>query len=227
MQQLGTTFKQLPESVMVNDLLDQGLMALMSRQPLSAETFYLTGYETLTFNRNLDFALETVLSSVVPFEKELLIISNDDTNLKIIDLCEKQLVNYKIVSIPTNKDGWDNLEKVLTNYRQFSHVLVSGDVSSDCERSHLLQLGSYLENSRIGFILHCNHQPMILSDVRAVGIDYMICNGLGCAVSSVVLAKRSRLVQTEGISRNSMFDLHGYWQKTLHRRKSGIEPMAV
>jgi len=227
MQQPGTTFKQLPESVMVNDLPDQGLMALMSRQQLSAETFYLTGYETMTFNRNLDFALETVLSSVVPFEKELLIISNDDTNIKIIKLCEKHMVNYTIVSMPTASEEWDELEKIFTNYRQFSHVLVSGDVSSDSQLSHLLQLGSYLENSRIGLILHCNKKPMILSDVRAIGVDYMICNGLSCSVSSVVLANRSRLVQTEGTSRNSMFDLHGYWQRTLHRRKSGIEPMAV
>ncbi len=227
MQQIGTAFKQLPESVMVNDLLDQGLMALMSRQQWSAETFYLSGYETLTFNRNLDFALETVLSSVVPFEKELLIISNDATNLKIINLCEKHLVNYRIVAMPANEEEWNTLKSTLTNYRKFSHVLVSGDVSSDCNRSHLLQLGSYLENSRIGFILHCNHQPMILSDVRAIGVDYMICNGLGCTVSSLVLAKRSRLVQAEGTSRNSMFDLYGYWQKSLHRRKAGIEPMAV
>ncbi|MBI9015579.1 MAG: hypothetical protein JEZ08_25395, partial [Clostridiales bacterium] len=130
---------------MVNDLPDQGLMALMSRQQLSAETFYLTGYETMTFNRNLDFALETVLSSVVPFEKELLIISNDDTNIKIIKLCDKHMVNYTIVSMPTTPEEWDDLEKVFTNYPQFSHVLVSGDISTDCDRSHLLQLGSYLE----------------------------------------------------------------------------------
>lgn len=227
MQQFGSSLNQFSDSVMVNDLLEQGLMALMSRQQINAETFYLTGYETMSFNRNLDFALETVLCSVVPFEKELLILSNPESDNYIIDLCTKHSVSYEVIPMPSTDDEWDYLEIILKNHRRFSHILYSGDVTSDLQQEQLFRLGSYIESSRIGFILHCDHQPMILSDVRAIGVDYMICQGLSCTASSVVLAKRSRLVQTEGTSRNHLFDLYAYWQRTLHHRKSGIEPMAV
>ncbi len=221
------TLTNLPEKIELDDVLDTGLISMMTKSSINPDNFYLTGYETISFKRTREFALESVLASIVPFEKDILIVSNKIDDLRLQKLCAYHGVDSKVIDQPEISSDWEELGTTAANYKTYSHILVSCDVSSEYDMSQLRKISKLIDNMKIGLIVHCRRRPMELNDVKELSIDFMICNGMSSEISSVVLARRSRLVQIEGISRSYQMDLYNYWQTSLFGRKSVIEPMAI
>ncbi len=225
MEAIHSNFRGIQEKVISEGMMNQGLMSLMSQQQFSSEEFYLTGYETITFNRSRYFALETVLNSTVPFEKDLLILTNGDVNDEILSLCELHGINTMIISFPNTTKEWDDFDALVSGFSRFSHVLFSCEESDCTTIDQLKKLSTRINKKRAGLIVNCNSDSIQLSDVKNADIDYLVYNGTGCSITSVVLARRSKLVQTEGISRSYTHNLYAFWQKAMSRRKSIIKPM--
>ena len=227
MQVFNTTQNIFPEQIELDDVVDKDLISLMTKVPISPENFYLTGYETISFKRTREFALETVLASVVPFEKDLLIVANNSDDLHIQKLCKIYGVSNSLINLPQTEVELEAVVSTLALEQRYSHILISCDVNR-CEfKESIRLLANELKKTSIKLIVHCRRGPMNLNDVSELNIAHMVCNGMSSYISSVVLARRNQLVQTEGISRSYRFDLYNYWQKTLYNRKSGIKPMAV
>jgi len=226
-QILNSTQSILPEQIELDDVVDKDLISLMTKAPISPENFYLTGYETISFKRTREFALETVLASVVPLEKEILIVANNSDDLHIQKLCKLYNVSNSLIQLPNTSDELEILVTSLAKEYRYSHILISCDVNTGALNESIQLLANTLKKTPIKLIVHCRRGPMDLNEVKELNIAYMICNGMSSYISSVVLARRSQLVQSEGISRNHHFDLYNYWQKTLYSRKSGIKPMAI
>lgn len=220
-----SNYRGLKDTVVVDSMVNNGLMSLMSQQPISKEHFYLTGFETITFNRSRHFALETVLNSTVPFEKDLLILSNGPINNEIEEVCELHGVNAERIDFPRSTEEWGHLDSLLSGFSRFSHVLYSIEEYDETNLDQLISLSKHLNKKHVGLIVNCRNNSVELADVKKADIDYLICNGMGCSITSVVLARRSKLVQTEGVSRSYTHDLYAFWQKSLRNRKSVIEPM--
>lgn len=214
-----------PEKIELDDVFDSGLISLMTKSSVNPDNFYLTGYETISFKRTREYALETVLASVIPFEKDILIISNNIDDLHLQRLCSNHGINSTIIKQAQSSQAWEEFKYVASNYRRYSHIIVSCDVSDEFDMSQLRKIANLIDNMKVGLIVHCRRKPMELNDVKNMNVDYMICNGTNSDISSVVLARRSRLVQTEGIARDYRMDLYNYWQSTLSSRTSFIEPM--
>ncbi|TRX72217.1 hypothetical protein [Carboxylicivirga sp. M1479] len=227
MRVINSTFYGLSDKIELDDVVDKNLISLMTKSPINPEDFYLTGYETISFKRTREFALETVISSVVPFDKDLLIVANNNDDLHIQKLCNMYGVSSTIVNLPQSEDELEAILSTYTQTRQYSHILISDDVNSQRCLATINAIASILIESSIKLIVQCRRQPMDLNIVRELNIAYMVCNGMQGSISSVVLARRSQLVQTEGISRSYTQDLYSYWQKMLSGRKAGIKPMAV
>jgi len=227
MQILNSTQSILPEQIELDDVVDKDLISLMTKAPISPEDFYHTGYETISFKRTREFALEAVLASVIPFEKDLLIVANNSDDLHIQKLCKLYNVSNSLISLPETEEGLEAVVSTLAQEQRYSHILVSCDVNTSEQKDLIRLLANELKKTSIKLIIHCRRSPMDLNEVSELNIAYMICNGMSSYISSVVLARRSQLVQTEGISRSYKFDLYSYWQKTLYSRKSGIKPMAI
>ncbi len=221
------TLTNYPEKIELDDVFDSGLISLMTKSTVNPDNFYLTGYETISFKRTREYALETVLASVIPFEKDIIIISNHIDDLRIQKLCTFHGINSTIVKQPQSSQAWSEFREIAGNYRRYSHILVSCDVSDEFDCAQLQKISDMIDNMKVGLIANCRRKPMDLNDVSTLNIDYMICNGTNSDISSVVLARRSRLVQTEGIARDARMDLYNYWQSTLYGRKSLIEPMMI
>nr|WP_321450134.1 hypothetical protein [uncultured Carboxylicivirga sp.] len=221
------TLSNFSEKIELDDVFDSGLISLMTQSFVSPESFYLTGYETISFKRTREFALETVLASVVPFEKDLLIVSNNIDDLRLQRLCAFHNVSSNLIAKPYTINDWEEFGLIAANYRRYSHILVSCDVNDQEEMDQLRKISTLVDNMRIGLIVHCRRKPMELNELSNLSVDYMICNGTNSDISSVVIARRSRLVQTEGNARDSKLDLYNYWQSTLYGRNSYIEPMAI
>ena len=224
---INSTQNVLPEKIELDDVVDRELISLMTKAPISPENFYLTGYETISFKRTREFALETVISSVVPLDKDILIVSNNSDDLHIQKLCNMYGVSNSILHLPETKEKLEGVVSALAKKQNYSHILISSDVNAPENRELIRQLANELKKTSIKLIVHCRRSAMELNEVSKLNIAYMICNGMSSYISSVVLACRSQLVQSEGISRSFQFDLYNYWQRTLYSRKSGIKPMAI
>jgi hypothetical protein len=199
----------------------------MTKTSINPEDFYLTGYETISYKRTREFALETVISSVIPFDKDLLIVANNSDDLHIQKLCKLYGVSSTIITL---LEADEELEAVISAFQQenmYSHILISTDVNQPESKELIRKVSNELNKTSIKMIVQCRRGPMDLSEVSELNIAYMISNGISSFISSVVIARRSQLVQTEGISRNEKLDLYNYWQKTLYGRKPGIKPMAI
>ena len=221
------TLTNLPRRIELDDVLDSGLISMMTQSSVNPEDFYLTGYETICFKRTREFALESVLASVVPFEKDMLIVSNNSDHARLKMLCKYHDVSNRTIEQPHTTEQWEEFVSIVANYKSYSHILFSCDVHSEYEMDQLKKIATLIKDLKIGLIVHCRRQAMELNKVRELNIDYMICNGSGSEISSVVLASRRKLVQIEGISRSYDMDLYNYWQTSLFGRKSFIEPMAI
>lgn len=227
MRVINSTYYSFPEKIELDDVVDKELISLMTKSPIKPEDFYLTGYETISFKRTREFALETVISSVIPLDKDLLIVANNTDDKHIQKLCRMYNVDTSLIQLPESPA---ELEAVISAYAQtnmYSHLLISCDVNiPECQKQ-IRQLATELVKYSIKLIVHCRREPIDLHEVSELNVAYMICNGMSSYISSVILARRSELVQTEGISRSFNQDLYSYWQKTLFGRKSGIKPMAI
>ncbi|MBR8536545.1 hypothetical protein KDU71_13305 [Carboxylicivirga sediminis] len=216
-----------PEKIELDDVVNRELISLMTQSPINPEDFYLTGYETICFKRTREFALETVISSVIPLDKDILVVANHSDDLHIQKLCSLYGVNSTLIHLPESEK---ELEAALSAYEQqrsYSHILISCDVNTPECKDKIRLLAAELSKTSIKLIVHCRRSPMDLSEISELNVAFMVCNGMSSYISSVVIARRSQLVQTEGISRNDKLDLYNYWQKMLYSRNSGIKPMAV
>ncbi|TAJ13296.1 hypothetical protein DMA11_09635 [Marinilabiliaceae bacterium JC017] len=214
------------ENILSDSTIGNALMNDVFRNDISHDNFYQTGYEPMIFNRNNAFALETVLSSVVPLEKEVIIINTGADTTKTVELCLHHDITYSIVETTSTYDNWKVIDDLMTAKGNISHIIISFSPASSITSKELMQLGKLTEKWRIGFIVNSNSKSIPINDVKRYNIDYLI----GCTdhtdLQSFILARRSRLVQTEGNSRSSLYDLYGYWQKALWHRRPEIEPMA-
>ncbi|WP_439181713.1 hypothetical protein [Carboxylicivirga taeanensis] len=227
MRVINSTPSGFPEKIELDDVVNRELISLMTKNHMNPEDFYLTGYETICFKRTREFALETVISSAIPFDKDILVVANQSDDLHIQKLCHLYGVNSTLVQLPASDN---ELEALLSAYQQthnYSHILISCDVNTPGCKETIRRLATELNKTSIKLIVHCRRHPMDLYDVHELNVAYMVCNGMSSFISSVVLALRSQLVQTEGTSRNGQLDLYSYWQKMLYGRKSGIKPMAI
>src|SRR5690606_1135920 len=69
------------EKVLMEDEMDTKVLQMWSKREISAGRFYQTGFETILFNQDKSFALETVLSSIIQWDKGLLVLNSGATDL--------------------------------------------------------------------------------------------------------------------------------------------------
>jgi hypothetical protein len=215
------------DNVLTDGGMDEKLIELLVERELQPEKFYLTGFETISFNRDKMFAIETVLSSTVAFDNEVLVVNTGEESRTIMGICETHELLHQEIQLDDLINLQDSLESVFKASRKISKLVF-------CEEDGCVVTTEIIKNFRhiatrykVDVIVVCNRKPFSLKRLLDCGISFMISNDLVSASRSLIVALRSKLVQSEGLSRSLFFDLHRYWQRTLKSRKHLIEPMAV
>lgn len=202
------------------------LISLLSCPSIEPETFYLTGFETIFFEAGRDFILRSVLSSTMSFDRELLIIKITEDDDRYIHLCEKLDINHKVIQ--ANQDGVDMvvIEQWLATSIRNTHILVSGELLKLGE--HIIhKLGELSRRYRRSLVIDCGSNPMMVKQMFQFQVDFMIANSNDNNNKSMVLARRSKLVQTEGNARTATYDLYSHWKSSVSSRTAEIEPMSA
>jgi len=197
---------------------------MWTHTPIHPEQFYRTGFETIFFDSNRHLALSCVLSSVVPSEKEIVIAGTGD-----LSAVKEAASFFDIPHIVYNSsiEEFPLIETFISAQVNVSHiVLVMEHDDSDIDQ-FIRHLRPLLDLKKIELIIYCTSSVEKIHDRTNGAVDYFIGGWDDLADNSFVVARRNRLVQTEGNSRSSDFDLYASWQWRLKERGATILPMEM
>jgi hypothetical protein len=206
-------------NVLMEEEMDTKVLQMWSKREISAGRFYQTGFETLLFDQDKSFALETVLSSIIHWDKGLLVLNTGATDLNFNALA----VFFDIHNHHTHHLDFPAIEQLIQAQHSLSHVLLNlsdAETLSDSDLEQLLQL---INRRKLTLIVNCDSEVDGLNDRFMGAIDFMV--GKIHNQRSFVVARRSKLVQAEGNSRTLNKDLYAYWQWSVRHRNAIIEPM--
>jgi hypothetical protein len=204
---------------LMEEEMDTQVLQMWSKKEIIAGRFYQTGFETIHFEQDKNFALETVLSSIINWDKGLLVLNSGVTNLNFSALS----VFFDIVNQKTDHLDFPVIEQLIHSRYSLTHVLLNlsdAEALSDNDLEQLLQL---INRRKLTLIVNCDSMVYGLNDRFMGAIDFMV--GKVHSQHSFVVARRSKLVQAEGNSRNLNKDLYAYWQWSVRHRNAILEPI--
>lgn len=210
-------------AVLSDEGLDAKAIRMWSKRELDASQFYQTGFETLLFNKDRRFALETVLSSVVSIDDQILIAGFGVTLEEMKSKAEALCLDYQ--SYNWFADGWSRLFGIIGSSRQLNTILIGLDSETDVNDIPVEELVAAASQTKSRLIVYCETDVEGLNDRFKNAIDFMIGECDCHPHRSFVVARRSKLVQTEGVSRSFNLNLYTYWQWSMRKRNPVIEPM--
>lgn len=206
--------------VPMEEEIDVKVLQMWSKQEISASRFYQTGYETILFDQDKNFALETVLSSIIHWDKALLVLNTGTADLNFNVLS----VFFDILNHNTHPLDFPAIEQLIGRQYNLTHVLLKVSDAEALSDTHVEQLIQLINRRKLTLIVSCDSMVHGLNDRFMGAIDFMVGN-IHSSERSFVVARRSKLVQAEGNSRNLNKDLYAYWQWSVRHRNAVLEPM--
>jgi len=204
--------------VLLEEEMDSQVLQMWSKTDIRSDRFYQTGFETIVFDHESSYALATVLASVFNWEQEMVLMTRSGQDGEdTLDLRGEGRLHH----LPLG--DLQALEQIVTQRRLLSGILLQIESSEALSDQLIDQLLLLTARHKLTLIVHCEGPTQALNDRFHGGIDYMV--GSLSPQRSFVVARRSKLVQTEGNSRSFNLDLYASWQRSMARRNAIIEPM--
>ena len=210
---------------LAENTMDNNVIQMWSSRDYNLSRFYTTGFETILFNKEQLFVLETVLASTVAWDNEILIAGNCNSLEKLCKAVNKQ--NLTHYCLDWSSDSWGDIENDFHTYSGVTHLLVGIDSLTSPEKIPVNKLLLLTAKYKLTLIVYCDISVTGLNDIFNGAIDYMIGRSSVEPPKSFLVARRNKLVQTEGKSRSFKMDLYTYWQWSMRDWTSIIEPMRI
>lgn len=181
---------------------------------------YLTGFENLTLVANHTDLSEAVISSVIPFDGELLVVGQSDACATWKSICHQMKINVSTIDLQDNDNDIETaVTAILSANKHITHIICGADRSE----TSLSTIGSLARQFRRSLVVDNTSNSLVVSDMNKYCIDFLIAS---CGIESTILARRSKLVQTEGNARIARHDIYAMWQNDMRVRRATLEPMA-
>lgn len=199
------------------------LISTLAAQNIHSDHFYLTGFEGMCIEAAHTAMCEAVISSVVPFDREILVVGSGARCTKWRSLCHKLDIAVSALDCDTEENLLEAMEAVLTANTHISHVMCSAE---SCD-NQLDSIGKMVRKFRRSFIVDNDNDAVTMTNINKFNIDFLITAAADEVENpiSLIVARRSKLVQTEGIARSASHDIYAMWQATLGVRRPTLEPM--
>lgn len=215
---LGMTIARNIDDKRIHEV--QRLMNNFAGQGVSPDFFYLTGYEGIFVEAQRNQVCECVISSVVSLGSDLLLVAESDSFDSWESLCYGLGINVTLVD--ANSISVSDIKSILVDDVDISHVMTVG-VS---DRSLLMQIGSVAKELNRSFVVENVADDHIrMSDLDDMNVDYLLQTSPDSVGMSLVIARRNKLVQTEGNARRPSQDIYAMWQSSVAFRSSSLTPM--
>lgn len=183
--------------------------------------FYLTGYEGLCLSLDRRGLTRSVISSAVPVCGELLAIGSKEEIGFWTSICEDLRIGMTAVEA-NGADATEIVADILKENTAISHVICTSSYGHDS----IARLADTAHKHRCAVIVDDSANSIDMAAIEAAGIDFSISTAETANPISVIIAKRSRLVMTEGNARRGEHDIYAVWQDTLSTRNPTWVPMA-
>lgn len=183
--------------------------------------FYRTGFEELCMNISRTATSEAVISSVIPFDGELLIIGNSEVCTLWRHICHNLSISVSVIDGQDTEECLETaLKAVLNTNEHITHIICSSERSANS----LSLIGKMAKEYRKSLIVENANNAIAASNMNSHNIDFLITAEENC--ETLVVARRSKLVQTEGNARHANHDIYAMWQNDMRVRTATLEPMA-
>ncbi|MDO4461136.1 MAG: hypothetical protein Q4C30_01380 [Bacteroidia bacterium] len=198
----------------------QRLMSSFAGQGVSPDFFYLTGYEGIFVEANREQVCECVISSVVSLGSDLLLVVDSSSFDAWESLCYGLGINVTLLD--ANRVSILDIKSILAEDSEISHIMTVGVTDRDL----LLQIGLASKEYKRSFVVETIADDHIrMADLESMNVDYLLQAASDSSDMSLVIARRNKLVQTEGNARRPSQDIYAMWQNSVAFRSSSLQPM--
>lgn len=201
------------------------ILSVFASQNAHPDHFYLTGFEGLCVEAGHSSVCEAVISSVIPFDRELLVLGSEHSQACALwrTICRELDIQVSFLD-STDENLIDALNAVLETNKHITHVLCSSERATE----QLRAIGKEVRQMRRTLIVDNCTDVISMANIDEFNIDFLITASEDKEANpiSLIVARRSRLVQTEGNARNANHDIYALWQEIAGGRRSTLEPMA-
>lgn len=175
-------------------------------------------YEAVPMQGSGTMAVESVFSSAVPPGGHVLVVDNGAYGKRIAKICSLLRISTTVAEFPEDTlPDPARISDLLKAHPEVTHVAVVHCETSTGMLNPVREIGEVVSAAGREYIVDAMSSfggiPFSLAECR---MDYMISSANKCLEGvpgfAFVLARRIRLVQTQGYARSLSFDLLGQWK---------------
>lgn len=176
-------------------------------------------YETILLQGSGTYGLEAVAGSIMPKEEgKLLIVINGAYGKRMAKICEVLNIEYSILECAENETpDLIALADVLESDKELTHVSVVHCETTTGIINPIEQIGGLIKHYGKTYIVDAMSSfGAVPIDIKKCGIDYLVTSSNKCIEGvpgfSIVIAKKTSLISSEGNARSLSLDILDQWR---------------
>src|SRR6185503_8865717 len=175
-------------------------------------------FEAILMQGSGTFALESVISSVLPPTGKLLMLVNGAYGERMVQMAGRLRIPVETLRCPENETHEPAaLQLLLEQDRTITHVGVVHCETTTGILNPVAEFGSLVHAAGRSYIVDAMSSfGAIPLDLEAAGVDYLVSSANKCIEGvpgfAFVIARRTALLATEGFARSISLDLLAQWQ---------------
>mgnify|MGYP006141328339 CR=1 FL=1 len=176
------------------------------------------GYEGILIQGSGTFAIESVISSVIPRDGKLLIIINGAYGKRILDIAERHGIASITIEVQENTPpNPQQVRRTLSDDSEITHVAMIHCETSSGILNPVHEIGAVVKDLQRTFIVDAMSSfGGIPLNVAEAGIDYLVSSANKCIEGvpgfSLVIADRAQLLSIGAAARTVCLDLVAQWK---------------
>lgn len=177
-----------------------------------------TGWECVLMQGSGTFGVESVITSTIPPDGKLLVVSNGAYGERIGQMAAVARIPHQMLRFPEDEPPTAaEVEGALTTDPGISQVALVHCETTTGILNPVAEIGQVVKrHGRVFAVDAMSSFGGLPLDLEAAGIDYLISSANKCVEGvpgfSFVLARRAALLATEGWARSLSLDLLGQWK---------------
>ncbi len=175
------------------------------------------GYETVLMQGSGTFGVESVISSVVGKNDQLLILVNGAYGERIVKMAKVHGINHIVKTIPENEIVPSQVvAELLSQQPGITHVACIHSETTTGLFNPIAEIGAVCKEAGKVFIVDAMSSfGGVQMDIKAMQIDFLVSSSNKCIEGvpgfSFVLCKKSELLKAQGQARSLSLDLYDQW----------------
>ena len=175
------------------------------------------GYETVLMQGSGTFGVESVISSVVGKNDQLLILVNGAYGERIVKMAKVHGINHIVKTIPENEIVPSQVvAELLSQQPGITHVACIHSETTTGLFNPITEIGAVCKEVGKVFIVDAMSSfGGVQMDIKAMQIDFLVSSSNKCIEGvpgfSFVLCKKSELLKAQGQARSLSLDLYDQW----------------